>query len=557
MSATVFGIDLGTTFSAIAHVDEFGQPQVILNAENSATTPSVVYFESLSNVIVGQPARESGRIDPANYVELIKRNMGDPDHRRYLHGQEFRPEQISALILAKLKKDAEEALGRPVTDAVITVPAYFSESQRTATEQAGQIAGLNVRGIIPEPTAAAIAYAATDAGDQTVLVYDLGGGTFDVTVMSITGGKVEAKGIEGDHDLGGRNWDEDVVNYLAMQWQAETGSSDDPRGDLETNQELFKQAEEAKRNLSRLQKAPLKVSHNGQSARLELTREKFEELTAARLERTIALTKQALAATGNPKIDKILLVGGSSYMPQVPARLKQEFPTVEQQLFDPDKAVALGAAIYATNTQIQDTYRQVIEKMFGKEAAAQVAAQGLESLPQAQQDLATAQVGKLLPDVSPDSLAAAAGMRVVNACSKNFGIEALDDADRPIVYYLIRRNTPVPATCEQVFGTRYANQSNVTVKIFEADGASPPDDPTHPACNKIKEFELSLPPGLPAEHSIPVRFSLSEDGGRLRIEAEDRANGRRLDESVQASDALMPEELSAMRDGVLKIKINQ
>lgn len=558
---TVFGIDLGTTYSAIAYVDEYDIPRVVNNMENTSTTPSVVYFESSTNVIVGQASLQSGRVDPKNYVELIKRSMGNPDHRLYLHGEELRPEQISALILGKLKKDTEEALASQkitVRDVVITVPAYFDAARRTATEQAGQLAGLNVLGIIPEPTAAAIAYAATDEDDQTFIVYDLGGGTFDVTVMKVEGSSVEVLGIEGNHDLGGRNWDEAVVNWLALQWQEQTASPEDPLNDMETSQELFTSAEEAKRSLSRLKvkEVPLKVVHAGLKTKgISLTRDKFNELTADRLELTISLTKQAIANAGHPKIDRILLVGGSSYMPQVQERLQSEFPDIEQALFNPDQCVALGAAIYANNKQIRNIWENTLKERYGEKKAEDIITGKHAILPEEQSKVHAA-VAHTLPGATHDQIAAAVNTRITNASSKNFGIQVLNELDQPYIEYLIKRNTQVPATNQQQFYTQHPNQSTVEIKIFEADGKTPPSDPTHAGCVLMKDFELDLPPGMPKSHPIDVAFSLSEDGGRLRIEAEDKINGLKLDEIIQTTGALMPEELDEMKKAGLKISIN-
>jgi molecular chaperone DnaK (HSP70) len=547
---TIFGIDLGTTYSAIAYVDEHGMPRVLMNRENTAVTPSVVYLENAQNVIVGQPARESGRIDPQNYVELIKRSMGDTDYRRTIHGQEYRPEQLSAFVLKKLKEDAEFLLGSPVTDAVITVPAYFNESQRMATDQAGVIAGLTVRGIIPEPVAAAVAYAATDSDNQTLLVYDLGGGTFDVTVMRVDGNKVRVICVDGDHDLGGRNWDEKVVAYLSEEWKRQTGSYDDPLTDIETQQELFKQAEEAKRLLTNRQETPLKVGHAGQSTRVKLSRETFDGLTADLLERTIALTRQALAEAarqGVSTIDRILLVGGSSYMPQVQSRLKAEFANVEQKLFEPEQAVAKGAAIYAASKEIEAAYNAAVQTFFGD-------GKTYGDLTETQKAQVEAQVQKggrrRLPGTFENR-----PPEITNVCSRNFGVEALDDQDRPTVDYLIRRNSPVPATQENEYVTRHANQSEVDIKVYETDGASPPEDPTHPSCRLIKQVSLNLPAGLPADHPILVKFSLSEDGGRLRIEARDPASGRTIDESVDTFGALMEQEIHDMRNQMAEVSL--
>jgi molecular chaperone DnaK (HSP70) len=549
-SSIIFGIDLGTTYSAIAYVDEFGKPRVMMNRENTAVTPSVIYFENAQNVIVGQPARESGRIDPQNYVELIKRSMGDAGYKREIHGTEYRPEQLSALVLKKLKEDTEILLQVPVTDAVITVPAYFNEGQRTATRQAGAIAGLNVRGIIPEPTAAAIAYAATDGGEKTLLVYDLGGGTFDVTVMQVSGNKVHVVCVDGDHDLGGRNWDEKIAVHLAEEWKNEHGAYDDPLSDMETQQELFKQAEEAKRNLTTRKDTRIKVNHSGQSVRVELTRQRFDELTSDLLERTITLTRQAMTEAGKQGIwavDKILLVGGSCFMPQVQERLQAEFPGVEQQLFEPEQAVAKGAAIYAASKEVETAYADAAEKFFGAGAE-------FGKLSEQEKEVVVAEVkkrGRLLPDTFNG-----APPEIINVCTKNFGVKTLDENDRKIVDYLIRRNRRVPAEQENEYYTVDPGQPDVSIEIYEADGGSPPEDPEHPGCVPIKQFKFSLPAGTPAGYPVRVRFSLSDDGGELRVRAQDPASGREHPEQVKIYGALGPEDVDRFRSEMDGMNLN-
>ncbi len=553
---TIFGIDLGTTYSAIAYVDEYGKPTVVMNKENTAVTPSVIYFESAENVLVGGPARESGRLDPSNCVELIKASMGDGEYRREIHGVEYRPEQLSALILKKLKEDTAELLGVPVTDAVITVPAYFNENQRTATENAGRIAGLTVHAIIPEPTAAAVAYAATEGGDQTLLVYDLGGGTFDVTVMQVSGSKVRVVCVDGNHDLGGRKWDEKVVLYLASEWRSQTGSEEDPLSDPETQQELFGKAEEAKKLLTQREKTPLRVSHAGHPVRIELTREKFEELTSDLLELTISLTHQVMAEAQKQSvghIDKILLVGGSSYMPQVQNRLKSEFPGSAQELFEPEQAVAKGAALYAANKLIQDAYEQATRDVLRRDDVSGI---DIDKLPLDKRTEIKKRVLKL-SGVTADALdGGLGGMEIVNVCSKNFGIQVLDEDDRPVVDYLIRRNTPVPAECEREYPVDQANLSSVVIPVFESEGARPElDDPNDPACRKIKEIRLHLPAGSADGHPIQVKFSLSEDGGRLLVHARETLTGQEIEDSVEGADSLMEQEVEDMESRLRAVKL--
>lgn len=546
----IFGIDLGTTYSAIAYVDEFGQPAIILNEDDEPVTASTIFFETPENVIVGKVAKTSGRVDPLNYAELIKPYMGDPDYRREFHGKEYRPEQLSAIILGKLKSYAESKLGLPVTDVVITVPAYFNEQQRNATEQAGVLAGFNVKRIIPEPTAAAIAYAATDATQKTVLVYDLGGGTFDVTVMRVEDQKVRVVCVKGDHNLGGRQWDDRVAAYLASEWQRETGESDDPLSNMETLQELLNSAEEAKKQLSQRVKVPLKVNHAGKGQRVELTRDKFDELTSSLLETTAAMTRDAVAEAahlGSPTIDLILLVGGSSRMPQVQTRLQQEFPGVEQKLFDPELAVAKGAAIYANNTRIQETYADLMESMFGKRDVA------VDTLPVSVQREVEEKVARALPGTHRKAIASGLRTEVINVCSKNFGLVVCDRATRQEeVCYLIKRNSPVPAEVQEEFGTLDDNQASVDLQIIESSaeegpGRPLPTDAGDPTCRRLKTVTFNLPPGLRAGHAIQVKYSLSEDGGRLRVHAVDPQSGIAIEDSVENLGAIEAKELEAMK----------
>lgn len=236
-TTTVFGIDLGTTYSCIAHIDEYGRPATIPNAEGDRTTPSVIFFDGESR-IVGKEAKNNAVLYPDQVVELVKRQMGQSDWVFFYDGKEYTPEEISSYIIRKVVGDAETALGISITDVVITCPAYFGINEREATAKAGEIAGLNVRSIINEPTAAAISYGLHEELDQVVLVYDLGGGTFDITMIDIKSGEVNVIATGGDHHLGGRNWDEIVVNYLAEQWMTITGSGEDPLDDLETVQDL-------------------------------------------------------------------------------------------------------------------------------------------------------------------------------------------------------------------------------------------------------------------------------------------------------------------------------
>src|SRR5882724_13529797 len=275
----VVGIDLGTTFSAIAHIDAFGKPQIIPNSETERITSSVIFFDG-SNVIVGTVAKNNAVAEPEKIVDFVKREMGKPkDHfHRDFGGKIYSAEELSALIIKKLKGDAEKYLEQPVTDAVITVPAYFNDAERTATITAGQLAGLNVLQIINEPTAAALAYGLDKLDEnQTVFVFDLGGGTFDVTIMRIIDHKMEMIATNGDHRLGGKDWDDVIVNFVADEFDRAHG--DNPLLDLHSYQELHNRALAAKIQLSSRMQTAVVHHHNGKSVKLEITRKDFEKRT--------------------------------------------------------------------------------------------------------------------------------------------------------------------------------------------------------------------------------------------------------------------------------------
>ncbi len=363
----VFGIDLGTTYSCIAYVDEYGKPEVVTNEEGERTTPSVVLFESADERVVGKVAKESAVLYPTKVIQMVKRHMGEENWELECDGLHFTAEEISSYILRKLAKDTEAQLGRPVTDVVITCPAYFGIAEREATANAGEIAGLNVREVINEPTAAAIVYGLQNEQDQVVLVYDLGGGTFDITVIEIKAGTITVVATGGDHNLGGKDWDAVIVEYLAQQWMDEASSSDDPTSSEETLQDLWLRAESAKRTLSAKQETNVPVTHAGQRKGIVLTRDKFNELTNNLLERTIDFTKSTIEAAksrGYTQFDQILLVGGSTRMPQVQERLKAEF-SIPLKMHDPDESVAKGAAIYAQKLTLDQKIQHKIAELTG------------------------------------------------------------------------------------------------------------------------------------------------------------------------------------------------
>ena len=348
MDKKVFGIDLGTTYSCVAYIDEHDMPVILKNAEDELTTPSVVHFESEKEIWVGAAAKENLKMYPDQVVDCIKRSMGQKGFSLNINGIDYRPEEISNYILQKLVKDAVDRLreecklgaDETVTDVVITCPAYFGLDEKNATMEAGKMAGLNVLSIINEPTAAAIAYGVVNKDtDKTVLVYDLGGGTFDITMIHIKPQEIRVVCTGGDHGLGGKDWDDRIIMYLADEFKNRTGVTGNIEDDPEAYNELALSAERAKKLLSIKEKAPVSINFMGERARVELTREKFDEITMDLLERTIGLTEDMFAEAekkGYKKSDvsEILLVGGSSKMPQVERRVKEAF-NLPIMMFDP------------------------------------------------------------------------------------------------------------------------------------------------------------------------------------------------------------------------------
>jgi molecular chaperone DnaK (HSP70) len=545
----VFGIDLGTTYSCVAYIDEFGKPVTVKNAENERITPSVVYFDG-PNVVVGKVAKESARLYPLAVVEMVKRSMGNPHYLAEHNGETYRAEEISAFILRKIVGDAETHLKEPIRDVVITCPAYFGVNEREATARAGEIAGLNVRRIINEPTAAAIAYGLEQAGDKVVLVYDLGGGTFDVTMIEIRGGSITVVCTGGDHHLGGKDWDTKIINYLANQFREQTGSAEAILDDPETLQELASKAEEAKKTLSQLQKAPLKVSHGGRSARLELTRELFEDLTSPLLEQTIALTRQMLdeaAKKGFARFEKILLVGGSTRMPRVAQRLKEAF-NVECELYDPDESVAIGAAIFGWKLALDDEIKVAVAEQTGQDPSAKVD---------------VSKVGKLAWDLAKDKVAnnfglptktvqKAAELQIKNVTSKTFGIVALDESHVETVYNLITRNTEVPTEFTRDFYISGYGQRAVRLRLMENINLETKSSLAH--SSELGNAELSLPAGLSAGSPIRVTFRLN-DQGRLEVSATEPTSGQTIHLQVETASVMSHQEVQDARTRGLALSV--
>ena len=473
----VVGIDLGTTFSAIAHVNEDGQPEIIPNAENHQVTSSVILFKD-DSVTVGSGAQQYARSAPEQIVEFVKREMGKSKETffRTFDGKYYSAEELSSLILTKLKQDAEAYLGTEITDAVITVPAYFHDAEREATRNAGQIAGLNVLQVLNEPTAAALAYGIDQLGDeQTVLVFDLGGGTFDVTIMKVAGSEIEMIATNGDHRLGGKDWDDKIIVHAAERFEIEHGEN--PLQDLRTYQDLQLNAITLKKLLSQQESASIVCEYKGKSTRMELTREKFEELTADLLERCRVLCEIVLSEGDLTwaDIDTVLLVGGSTRMPMVRkmlANITGKEPNPHK--VDPDAVVALGAAL-------QGTFHQI-----SKNDAAPI------DVPEVVRDRFFEEDG--VPKVT-----------VTDGATHNLGLVVLNSLREPVIHVMIPKMTAIPCEKEDSFRTVEDNQRSVLIEIvqgLEQDQLKDEIDVFEDY--KLGECTLELPQGLP--EGSPVRI---------------------------------------------------
>lgn len=537
----VYGIDLGTTYSCISYMDEHYKAVVIKNAEGESITPSVVFFEDIGedkpNIIVGSVAKESAKLFPSDVAAFIKRQMGtgNPFHRG---NESYSPEEISSYILRKLVQDAESSLDEKIENVVITVPAYFGVNEREATKRAGEIAGLNVVGLIPEPTAAAIAYGMTKENNKKVLVYDLGGGTFDVTLINISPESVEVIVTGGDHNLGGKDWDDTVIHYLTEQFKEKTGNEEDILDDEETAQLLQLEAEKAKKTLSSRKNAPISVIHGSEKARIELSREKFEEITEHLLERTVELTKQMLEEAkkkgeGKDQIDEIILVGGSTRMPQVVARLIKEF-NVAINVFDPDESVAKGAALYGMQKSIQDWVKTKVDE------SNKMGVDPKKSLEEALND-----VQVLLPGIGgPAKVEKWVNTKIINVTSKSFGIVAIIGDSKKVVN-LIKKNDRLPAVIPRTFGTLEANQDAVLLEVMENEVSD--DRLEIENAVSIGEAVLELPTGLPEGSPIEVTFVLNEDG-RLDVTGREVTDNRIVEASIQTTNVITKEEVEEAKE---------
>jgi len=555
MDKKVYGIDLGTTYSCIAYVDEYGKPSVIANSDNELTTPSVVYFETPENIVVGSAAKEVSEIYPEQVVSTVKREMGNPDWSFEYNGKEYTPQEISSFILEKVAKEAKENIGEEIEDVVITVPAYFGVNEKEATKQAGELAGLNVLAIIPEPTAAAIAYGLDNKDeDSVVMVYDLGGGTFDITVIEIKDKLIKVISTGGDHQLGGKNWDERLAQYFASYFEDETGiDSEDLLNDLETWQELLNKAEDAKKKLTSKEKTIVKISYDGEKATLELSRDKFNELTEDLLERTISLTNNVLEnikEKGYQTIDKILLVGGSTYMPQIRERLSSEY-NFETEVHDPNQSVAKGAALYAWKLALKEEIKWQIAEETGKD----VNDIDLEKVDEKVVEKATEEVAKNA-GITLSSVKKMVETTITNVTSKSFGVIVLDENRKEKIFNLIKVDDEVPTSSIQELPTAY-DSDNVDLSCYENIERVGPDDGLLDleTSKKIGEVVLEFGEILPAGSPIEIIFKLSEDG-LLEVYGKDLTKLKEIQASFQTESVISKEKLEELKQERGKLQIS-
>ena len=482
-SRAVYGIDLGTTYSCIAQVDKYDQAVVLANFEGDVTTPSAVYFEDEQHVIVGKEAKGMLATEPDKTVVFVKRQIGiDEAFNKATNNfpYHYDPSEISAFILKKLVKDAND-LGdnpAPIKDVVITCPAYFGTKERLQTKQAGEIAGLNVISIINEPTAAAISYGVKSTEPKTVLVYDLGGGTFDVTIINVNGGAIKVIATGGDHHLGGVDWDTLLSEYVLGVFNEQNGTSYSLEDNKELKNSLLLEAERWKKMLSAKQSVKINFNFGGMSCRTEVSRELFDSLTEGKLQETIDATAKVIEIAhqkGLNNIDEFLLVGGSSRMSQVKERIDREF-NCDAKLADPDQCVAKGAAIYAMN----EAYAQAVRDW---------------------------EEGEI--DVKPETLRGDR-TRVVNVTSKTYGTDITDNRVSNIIF----ANTSLPAKRQMNFLTQVDGQSGVSMKVFESDFTDEQADAVveDRFCTLLRDETLKLSKSYPAGTTVSVTYDIDNEG---------------------------------------------
>ena len=513
----IVGIDLGTTFCAVAHLDERGKAVTVPNRDGEVLTPSAIFLTGTGEAVVGQPALDVALEQPDKVATLVKRQMGRPEYGRPVAGRSFRPETLSAVILRKLVQDAETQVG-PIEKAVITVPAYFDDTRRKATMDAGRIAGLDILDIIDEPSAAALAYTFQQSAaanlkpgelppdsPKTVLVYDLGGGTFDVTLVRLGKKRFQVLGIEGDVRLGGKDWDDRLVQYVAEEFRKQYGS--DPRGDEQSIAMLQASAERAKRTLSKVDAATITCTHDGKKMTVPVTRELFETLTQDLLLRTRMTTTTLLrqANMGWEGVDKLLMVGGSTHMPATARMLRDLTGKEPDRSLAVSEVVARGAAVHAGIVNARRTPQQTTG-------------------------------GAELADIVEIS---------VNAHS--LGVE-IRKADARLNDKLVVKNTQLPAAVSRVYYTAQDNQRKVRVRLLQGEAQQAE------ACIPLGELWIDGLPDLPKGSPVQVRCGVAANG-RVEVMALDMTSGRMQKADIHRSGGLEEADIAREAEWVRSLRI--
>jgi len=490
----IIGIDLGTTNSAFS-VMEAGEPEVIINSEGDRTTPSVVLYEEDGGTVVGKTAKNQAVKEPERTVETIKRHMGEEGYEVQIDGENYKPEQVSAEILGKIKRDAEEYLGEEVEKAVITVPAYFNDNERSATEAAGEIAGFEVERIVNEPTAAAMAYGLDDTEDETILVYDLGGGTFDVTILEMASGVYEVVSTSGDNNLGGEDWTQRLIDHVLDYFEDEHGI--DLRDDQQAMQRIVEECEESKKELSSRDHTnitlPFIAQKDGDPVNLdiEITRSEFEEMCSDLVEKTKEPLETAMEDAGmtESEIDTVVLVGGSTRMPMIRESVEDQIGMKPRNEINPDEAVAKGASVQ----------------------------------------------GGILDDT--DHQSGVDDIVLLDVTSLSLGVETKGGLFEKI----IEKNTTIPAENEKVFTTAEDNQSAVSIRVFQGEREIAEEN------ELLGEFDLmDIPPAPAGEPRIEVTFSIDESG-IVSVTAEELGSNKTKSVTVEGGKGLSDEEIERMK----------
>lgn len=604
----VFGIDLGTTFSSIAYVNDLGIPKIVRNREGHHTTPSVVWIDG--NIVrVGLPALEAAKDYPENVVSYVKRSINDPGFCFENMGRIFSVEEISSFILRKLVGDAEEQVGCQIKNVVITCPAYFGINERESVRLAGEIAGLNVRQIISEPTAAAIAYGAAEMQEpKKIVVYDLGGGTFDITMIDIRPKSIKVIGTGGDPRLGGKDWNDRMMEFVAGEFYKETGF--DPveyniLDDYATHWDIHDQVEKAKKSFVNSPKAQIAFSYLERDFGVEVTRDIFNAITKDLISKTLLITSGMLKDArkkGYTRFDEIILVGGSSYLGQVAKGITDKFG-IEPKLYHPEEAIARGAAIFGWKLFLRDRLVERISKKvkismdLGEFAdnLEKVARKAESKLPTLDDldgggleltldttwdptdrgsrmrtakkalddelsdidiDVPSSVIEEAVKEVAEDTGFAVAAVRnsmmeIQDVVCKSMGFLTKSKDGHETVFIVIPKNRVLPAHGEKVFATAAAGQKGIQLRLVESE-----EDDEWVAVEQTSEIGrawVMLPPDLPAKTAIKITFALNKEG-RLKMTATESHKGRKIGFTIKTTSVISGEglaEAKARRDSIM------